>query len=160
MVARCACLSSENVCCRSLDDNGSLVVLTTDKRSLYFFHRTSPTEAWRQVYTCTSPSPDIYYTAMEILPISSPASSTLIFLAGTDNQVYVYSFDVDDCSLAPLCELSVGVLFPLYCRVLRTGLPRFAFIAALMKGMKRLSGMFSLQVRMAVAEFGNYFVEL
>ena len=159
MVSPCVCLSSENVCCRSLDDNGSLVVLTTDKRSLYFFHRASPTEAWRQVYTCTSPSPDIYYTAMEILPILSSTPLTLVFLAGTDNQVYVCSFDIDDHSLTPLCELSVGVLVLLHSRVPRTGLPLFAFIAVLMKEMKRSRGIFSRQVRMAAAESGSYFVE-
>lgn len=96
---------------------------------------------------------------MEILPILSSTPLTLVFLAGTDNQVYVCSFDIDDHSLTPLCELSVGVLVLLHSRVPRTGLPLFAFIAVLMKEMKRSRGIFSRQVRMAVAESGSYFVE-
>ena len=90
-----------------MDDHSSVVILTTDQRSLLFFYRADPSHPWEQIFSCHSPNPDIYYTAIEALPLFKSASSLLVFLAGTDCQLYVDAFDFASRALQPLCVLSV-----------------------------------------------------
>ena len=61
-----------------------------------------------------SPNPDIYYTSMLCLPLirgpeeaKSLPSTLLLFLAGTDNRIYLHELSLEKPSLRPVCQLTV-----------------------------------------------------
>lgn len=57
-----------------------------------------------------SPNEDIYYTSMCCLPLqpSQSEQDVLVFLAGTDNRLYLYSLSVSDHSLNAVGSLTVN----------------------------------------------------
>ena len=70
-----------------------------------------------------SPNEDIYYTSMCCLPLqpTSNQQDILVFLAGTDNRLYLYNLNVSDHSLTMIGSLTVILLLSFHYSVLRTG---------------------------------------
>ena len=96
--------------CSAISDSDCLLFVTTDKRSIIVFQR-STSASWREVIRATSPNPDIYYTSILCLPLLNlPTPSLLLFLAATDNHVYVSEISLHTSALLPLCQLTVGSL--------------------------------------------------
>lgn len=131
------------------------MVLTTDQRSLFFFYRSESSDPWKQIYSCHSPNPDIYYTAIEILPISPSPHSLLLFLAGTDCQLYVASLSLPSPSLHPLCILSVSPFLRFHPRDPRTGRLLSASIATSRLRTTWIGGICWLRDKTGAAESTN-----
>lgn len=99
-----------------MSDSDYLLFVTTDQRSLIIYRR-SHYEPWREVLRTKSPNPDIYYTSMLCLPLirdpeeaKSLPSTQLLFLAATDNRIYLHELSLEKSSLRPVCQLTVGAV--------------------------------------------------
>ena len=114
-----------------------------------------PSSPWEQIFSCQSPNPDVYYTAIEILPISNPSRSLLLFLAGTDCQLYVDSFSLASPALQHLCVLSVSLFRAFHRRDRRTGSLPSACTAPSPKPGAFHPGICCRPVRTVAAESGN-----
>lgn len=106
----------ESVHCTAVSDSDSLLFVTTDQRSLIIYRRHHD-DPWREVIRTKSPNPDIYYTSMLCLPLihdpeeaKSLPSTLLLFLAATDNRIYLHELSLDNSSLSLVSQLTVGVL--------------------------------------------------
>ncbi|OAO16138.1 elongator complex protein 2 [Blastocystis sp. ATCC 50177/Nand II] len=102
----------ECVHCTAVSDSDCLLFVTTDQRSLIIYRR-SHYEPWREVLRTKSPNPDIYYTSMLCLPLirdpeeaKSLPSTLLLFLAATDNRIYLHELSLEKSSLRPVCQLT------------------------------------------------------
>ena len=95
------------------------MMVSTDKRNLIIYHRNSFESEWEEVYRMVSPHEDIYYTAMDCIPMNplTPASSQdiLLFLAGTDNKLAVMNFNLSKKSVQSVCTLTVCISKILLC---------------------------------------------
>ena len=113
----------ECVYCGSLSDHESILLVSTEKRSLYCYYRSHYGDEWKEIFHMLSPNEDIYYTSMHCLPLQ-PASNqqdVLVFLAGTDNRLYLYNLNVSDHSLTMIVSFTVFLFLSYYSSVLRTG---------------------------------------
>lgn len=109
----------ESVSCFAISDTESLLFVTTDQRTLSIFYRSSYQEVWSLLLQTTSPHPDIYYTAVGCLPLitsqasaSTPSTSVLVFLCGTDHHIEVNELSIPSKSLQKLCTLTVFISYP------------------------------------------------
>lgn len=91
--------------CGAVSDSESILLVSTDKRSLIGFSRTDDSAEWKEFCRTTSPNEDIYYTAISCIPLTS--EDVLLFLGGTDNSLYFSHLSLVDHSIRPLGSLTV-----------------------------------------------------
>lgn len=91
--------------CGAVSNSESILLVSTDKRSLIGFSRTGDFAEWKEFCRTTSPNEDIYYTAISCIPLTS--EDVLLFLGGTDNSLYFSHLSLVDHSIRPLGSLTV-----------------------------------------------------
>lgn len=100
--------------CHAVNNAESILSITTDKRELFLYKRSSLESSWNLMLQITSPHPDIYYTSTGCLPLidsmesaSQTSNSVLLFLCGTDHHIYVNELSLTSNSMQPVCVLTV-----------------------------------------------------